>query len=273
MSSITAEHIQLQGLDEESAIDLLLNLSKKNKESASQRGLAKCIVRKFECSPIAISVAANIIFTESCPLDDFMAEYHIHDLIQNENGEVESKILRRYGRPLATVWDWNFESIKDESTRLIIDTLAFLDHTIVKESVLLDGASKILTDPLRQALSKRKYIKQTRGSLVRSGLVSYDEESKTLRMHPLVQESCHIRMAPMQRQQAFDMAVTIIRELWPTIARNTWHQKDIWSSQQEFVPHVMSLAERYESSTDPNSYAVSLKAPDHFPQLLRETAW
>lgn len=269
---------ELDVLDEPSAVDMFFVLlrregatfsvirSKENEQHAAQ------IVARIGYLPLAIGQAASLILNESCPLRDFLKSYSNREMIEDvEQLPYTASHRSDYPHSLMTVWDMSFESLKPDERKLF-NLLAFMDPHGIPLSLLPTGAGKSKLPALSFIDGMRKFHK-IRNPVVSSSLVSQDETAGTLRLHGLVQEIGHLKMKDFDRQQAFDMAVAVIRTVWPIPLRHSRHRPELWPEQQSYLPHVQSICHFYQEAQLSSKGTPVLYATNEFPRVIYEASW
>lgn len=265
-------------LDKQSAVDLIFVLleregatfnvtrSKENEQHAAQ------IVARIGYLPLAIEGAASLILNESCPLRDFLKSYSNREMIEDvEQLPHEASHKSDYPHSLMTVWDMSLERLKPDERKLF-NLLAFMDPHGIPLSLLPTGAERSKLPGLSFVDGMRKFHK-IRNPVVSSSLVSQDETAGTLRLHGLVQEIGHLKMNDFDRQQAFDMAVAVIRTVWLIPLRHSRHRPELWPEQQSYLPHVQSICHFYQEAQLSSKGTPILYATNEFPRVIYEASW
>ena len=267
----------LSGLTEDNAVALLLRLAKPHWGDTSEEvpvleeKAAHCIVSSLGCLPLGITQAAKVIVNDQCLLSDFLDAYNDRELIET-SGSIRAirKAGEQYSHNLSTVWNMSFETLENEQ-KLFLNVISFLDPDRIQLQLLSGGAAQAVRVG-RQTLSFMDDIRKLnkcKGPVVRSSLVTQNENLRELWMHRLVQQACHLRMDPAARQESFDMAYWIVKTMWPVPDRADRHRKDLWPTQQAYFAHVQSLARFYDASQSDN---LPLTAERDFAKLLTDAS-
>lgn len=271
--------VELSELDKASAVDLLMKLTKFNRSRLTdeslkeEMGAAEKIVGRIGYLPLGINQAANLVVKDSCRLIDFLEAYNNRELIE----EAESvKLVRNsstsYSYSLRTVWNMNFERLNKDQQRLM-NVMAFLDPDRVQQRPLIEGATS-MNNPALSFISTANKIHKCKVALLRSSLVSQNEELRELGMHRLVQASCHLRMTKEEREENFRLAVALVKQSWPVPPRIAVHNPSLWPDQQAMLPHVQSLCQYYVDSCNEGSPLIPVNVIDwEFPAILYEAGW
>lgn len=267
----------LSELAEESAVGLLLRLTKPQWSETSEEipsheeEAAHRIVSNLRCLPLGITQAAKVIINDQSLLSDFLDAYNDRELIES-SGHITTfkKPGSQYSLNLSTVWNMSFETLEKEQ-KTFLNVISFLDPDRIQLQLLSEGAAKAVRIG-KHALSFMDNIhklNKCKGPVVRSSLVTQNENLRELWMHRLVQQACHMRMDPEVRQTSFDMAYWMVKTMWPVPAREDRHRKDLWATQQAYFAHVQSLAHFYHTSLDDN---IPLTAGRDFAELLTDAS-
>ena len=169
----------------------------------------------------------------------------------------------------------SFERLEPDQQKLV-NLLAFMDPTGIPFNLLPDGAAAS-QHPALAFINTRGKFNKCRGPVVSSSLVIQDDTAQKLRLHRLVQEICHIRMEEVDRQEAFDMAVAVIKAVWPIPLRHNRHRPELWPQQQSYLPHVQSICHFYQEALSEaqrqKRSSKMLQATSDFPCCIYEASW
>lgn len=171
---------------------------------------------------------------------------------------------------LSTVWTMSYKTLVPDQQDLL-NLMAFFDPVGIPLQLLSDGASKASSmgnESLAFIDSDRKF-RRCKSGLVRSSLVMQNEYLEQLWMHRLVQQSCHLRMNPTTRQEAFSRGLSLLLAMWPMTDPDNRHHVDLWPIQNLLFPHLQSLARFYDES---QSSEVPLHTDQKFLALLFDAA-
>lgn len=235
---------------------------------------ARQIVRRLGCLPLGIYQAANLIVNDFCLFTEFLSAYDYRDLVTSTEGKglFRTPIEEPYRHTLLNVWSMNFDSLSEDSQRLL-NMLSLLNPDLIELDMLADGAIKASNAGERGWSiidSPRKLAKQ-KAVLLHSSLLDQNPMAKALSMHRLVQAACQYRMTPEQQQQAFHMASSLLHHMWPVAPRKNRHRPDLWPAQGRLLPHVLSLCRFYENSQQEDK--TSLAGTREFAELLYNASW
>ena len=270
--------VELTVLEEDSAVDLLMNLTKLNRARLPQESVteeldaAKKIVQRIDFLPLGINQAANLIVNDSCSLTEFFEAYNNRELIQDSE---EVRLVRSgstYQYSLRTVWSMNFETLTEEQQDFI-KIISFLDPDRIQMRLFSEGVSKS-QDPNLSFIDTAYKRNKCKVGLLRSSLVSQSEKFHELRMHRLVQASCHLRMDLAQRQRNFKCAITLVKNCFPVPPRIAVHNPALWEDQQAFLPHVQTICSHYVTSCQQGQPLIPHEVVDwEFASILYEAGW
>lgn len=263
----------LTGLAKESAVALLIKLTKPQWQDTSEEslslevGAANRIVAHVGYLPLGIIQAARIIVNDSCLLSDFLDAYNDRELIEGLDAlKLMVKPGENYPLNLSTVWNMSFETLEEEQ-QTFLNLISFLDPDRIQLELLWEGAAGAVKKGFSSLafMDSVRKLNKCKGPVVRSSLVTQNEALRELWMHRLVQHSCHLRMSPSVRQESFDKAYWVVKAMWPVPARDNRHRVDLWPTQQAYFAHVQSLAHFYDES---QQEAFPLRAEPDFADLL-----
>lgn len=219
-------------------------------QDSSNTAAARTIVRRLGYLPIGIIQAARLINKKGLGLIQFLDEYNERDLIDNaELMQLETPSNEDYPFTLSTVWTMSYKTLNTDQQDLL-NTMAFFDPVGIPLQLLSEGAEKTTSvGNLSLAfIDDDRKFRRCKSGLVRSSLVMQNEYLEQLWMHRLVQQSCHLRMSPKTRQEAFDRALALLKAMWPMTDPDNRHHVELWPLQNLLFPHLQSLARFYDES-------------------------
>ncbi|KAK3311103.1 uncharacterized protein B0T15DRAFT_61396 [Chaetomium strumarium] len=272
--------IELSVLDEESAVTLLTSMSRFNgdklddDERKEELDAALSIVRRIDCLPLAIMHSANLVLSDSCTFSEFLEAYSNRELIQDceEVRLVNQSSGAAYRYSLRTVWNMSFDRL-DSGAQSLIRMLSYMDPDRVQLRHLADGVGKA-KDPALGFMDIAYKRNKLKVQLLRSSLVTQSKKHKELRVHRLVQASCHLRMDLEERRQSFKNALTIVKHCWPVPPRTAIYDPALWDAQQALLPHVQSLCAHYVVSCKEGNPLIPPETVNwDFPMILYEAGW
>jgi hypothetical protein len=235
--------------------------------NASDTDAARTIVRRLGYLPIGIMQAAQLVNKNRLALPQFLEEYNERDLVENAAlMQLESPSLEDYPFNLSTVWTMSYKTLSRDQQDLL-NLMAFFDPVGIPLKLLAEGAAKAsgLGNASLAFIDSNLKFRRCKSSLVRSSLVMQNEYLEQLWMHRLVQQSCHLRMNPKMRQEAFDRALALLGAMWPMTDPDSRHHVELWPLQNLLFPHLQSLARFYDES---QSSDAALSTDQYFLALL-----
>lgn len=270
--------IELTVLDQENAVSLLLNLTKfksskiPDDQVEEEITAATKLVKRIDYLPLGISQAANLILNDSCLYSDFLDAYNNRELIEDSE---EVRLINHgsmYQYSLRTVWNMNFDRLADEPQRLL-ELMSFLDPDRIQMRLLTDGPLEA-RDPELAFVGTPYKRNKCRVALRQSSLVTQSDKLRELRMHRLVQASCHLRMRLDERRKSFKNALTLVKNCWPIPQRTAIYDPSMWEDQQALLPHVQALCAHYVTSCQQGEPLIPQDETDwDFASVLYEAGW
>ena len=246
----------LSGLAERSAVTLLLQLCRpqgrdgRREVSCHETEAALRIVEHLGYLPLAITHVAEVIVKDSCLLSDFLEAYNDREILEcSRSVKSIGKPGEKYPLDLSTVWNMSFETLGYEQ-QVFVNLISFLDPDRIQLELVIEGAARAVSRGIESLsfIDNVSKMNRCKGPVVKSSLVTQNEDLRELWMHRLVRQSCHWRMTPKDRQAAFEMAYWVVKTKWPVPARDNRHRIDLWPTQQAYFAHVQSLAQLYDKS-------------------------
>lgn len=268
---------ELGELTEEEAISLLLKLTSHHRSRGracsgySEREDARSIARKLGYLPLGIVQAASLVIHESCSLSEFMDAYNHRDIVKDFEDMKLQPSSGSYTYTLSTVWNMNFDKLKEDE-RDLINLMSYLDPDRIQMSLLKEGASTGNAD-FSFIATPRKLLR-CRAELLRSSLISQSKTGEEVRMHRLMQASCQLRMSADEQRLHFSRAVQLLIAAWPIPERFSIHNPALWAKQRALLPHVQSICEAYQWSCDEGEPFIDDNTVNwDFAKLLYEAGW
>jgi hypothetical protein len=271
------EGVELEVLDESSAINLLRRLTKFDDRKydadtiIQELAAAESVVKKIDYLPLGICQASNLIRNDSLSFVDFLEAYGNRELIEDSE---EVRLVNHgstYKYSLRTVWNMNFDQLSP-NPQCLMKLISFLDPDRIQLR-LIDGAQKA-TDASLSFIDTPYKRKKSQSALLHSALVTQNHNLRELRMHRLVQASCHLRMTLPERQQSFKHAVSLVKHCWPVPPRISIHNPSLWEDQQAYLPHVQAICHNYTSSCQRDEPLIPHDVVDwEFASVLYEAGW
>jgi hypothetical protein len=266
----------LPRMDETSSVELLLNsadlASTSTQVSHEEQSAARSIVRKVGYVPIAINQAAQLIMSAGNslnPIAEFDDAYSLRELLEDSEDASFTQMVMGYQHTLATVWEMSFKRLDLDQIHLL-NVMSFLDPDRVQLSILKQVVQQTATTGAGLLKTDRAFIR-ARAGLLKCSLIEQNEQLGQLRIHRVIQASCHLHMDEPTYQQAFATAFGTIEACWPVTPAQKRHDKGLWTEQQACLEHVQSLSQHFrERLTAGKKLSVdALRLSD----LLQHAAW
>lgn len=180
--------------------------------------------------PLALEQALSWIITTVTSVDEYLAEFDRHTRAILDEGRPLS-----YPHSVATLVRLSLERLRAEapSAAQLLELVAFLGAEPVSPSILWEGRSAGLAEPLRTSLQDRSEIARLMRDLGRYGLARVDSASR-LTVHRLVQFV--LRDALDDPERTLHMARQLLT------AANPGNPDDgtTWQRHAELRPHVLA---------------------------------
>ncbi|EPS38343.1 hypothetical protein H072_8027 [Dactylellina haptotyla CBS 200.50] len=250
--SHNAREANLEGLDQESAVKLILSLAPLLDNSGVARNEVTALVQKLGFMPLAISHAGCYMHQTRASPGDYMSEY--------EKAFVSVQIKPRTGwnyrdDTAATTWEISFSHIekKDKEAASLLLTCSYLNPAEILETLWEDGQSD-------KAEVKDRVLLLASYSLVkitRFGIFS---------IHPVVHSWARGRLDDPERYQALEHAVVIIGKAIrrPNISRESGE----WEAQEERrIGSHLGYLDRY-SKRSLSEFLRQQERSSEYPTLL-----
>ncbi|KAJ5726207.1 P-loop containing nucleoside triphosphate hydrolase protein [Penicillium malachiteum] len=222
----------------------------------------------------AESNATRLIQSEGLTFNEFLLLYDKTTLIDSSDPNRAPSL--RYDHSLQTVWNVAFQMLKkDPLVGRLVNIISFLDTERIPEKLISSGVD-VSDDERLSFLKGAKNFIRYRSKLIFSALVYRNEDLRMIWMHGLVQETCHMRMTHVQKQEAFELATEILQNVWPIPEMHNRRQNSLWPKQQDLVSHVVCLGQFYRESHSRSSDAAKpngLRPDKKFAQLLYNAGW
>ncbi|KAK3365463.1 hypothetical protein B0T24DRAFT_669725 [Lasiosphaeria ovina] len=222
----------------EHAIALLIGLTIR-REGVEQRPIV------FVCHSFGAFIVKKVLYSNTTRLDEesavnllmTMSRFKgdkLGDDERKEELEAAGSIVKRIDcLPLAIMHAANL--ILSDSCMFSEFLEAYINHRIqlchLSEGV--EKAKDLALDFFGSAYKGNKLKTQ----ILRSSLMTQGENHKELRIHRLVQESCHLRMDAAERRESFNNALIIVKQCWPVPPRAAIYDPALWDAQQALLLH------------------------------------
>lgn len=258
--SVATESIQLGPLPDQEAAELLQRLSCHGKDEV----LALSIASKLGGLPLAISQMAAIIRYQYLSFSEFLEQYE-NDADRKDLHQHDAKIPRPEARGnIATIWA--IEQLQG-STRTVLEICSVLDPDSIQERIFAnDGfATDLLAD-----LPKTKFaFGQARAELMKSSLITRNEERKEFTIHRVLQDSVRSKMTMQKMLDVFSVAISLILTCWGSTPLDKRHVLSLGKSRDGLFAHALALRNLYERGFKNQIPRASVE----LAMLMNESAW
>ncbi|KAK5451987.1 hypothetical protein LTS15_007710 [Exophiala xenobiotica] len=226
------------------------------------------ISEQLDGFPLAITQMAFYIRNKRLDYTEFLDTYadtKVHEQLHEHVPTQQRKTARG---SIASIWA--FDELSD-GAKYLLEVLTFMDADGIQESLFLDPKGLAKLAQLPRSPIKRIMVLEARGDLISSSLIRKNEESKTWRIHRLLQDTILARLlhSPNDLLLRFRAAVLAVLSAWPETSPDKLHAIKHWQICKRIYPHVLSLRDRYEGCVEEQE---SCDLVD-FATLLNRAAW
>ena len=252
----------LKPLSEEEGAKLMERLTKAQ-EPFGQNNSLNQVSKLLGGLPLAISQMAGII------VEYRISSYNAFLKLYNEAG---AKQLHKLGmnstktgyiRNLSTVWALDTLPLE---TLTMFQVISLLDPDRIPEIILISGAAEVKVESYPKPLLV--YLR-ARANLIKSSLVSINDEKKQLSVHRVVQDQTRAEMDEEQFRKIFQAAVTLLCKVWPFQSRRKSHYISRIDKCEELYPCVVRLKRAFDQA----EAASGFQPDDEFAALIHDLGW
>lgn len=272
---LASEEIELVALPEDTAVTLLRSLSPE--AAKSHQSQLQSIVGRVDCLPLGIMAAAGAMRNGSYNASEFLDAYEHGYLIAEATQPGKARQFR-YPLNLATVWNMEFRRFSEDEL-LLLNVFACLDARSISEELLLSGAAHC-SGQISALLADKKTYLRCRAELYKSSLISWEDTSRQISMHRLVEETCHFRMSVQDAKHVFSFVTSLLSALLPELDDYNRHLTALWPKVRPVIDHVIAFCRHADNpdhkaavATNPQPLSAGLKHPRTLTDLLYRTAW
>ncbi|KAK6352104.1 hypothetical protein TWF730_008935 [Orbilia blumenaviensis] len=229
----SGEQIDLDGLDENSAVELLLKLARLSKAGDDIRNEAVTLVKQLGFMPLAIGHAASYIYETKASPGEYLTYY-------NKSFMSLQSIKPTFGwnyrnDTAATTWEISFAEIErqDESAASFLLTCSYFNPQEIYETLWGDDEDVRFQNKRRiRLLASYSLIR-----VIRSGVFS---------VHPVVHSWARERLDKTERLKAVKRAVQVLGDVGHT--KNVSRENRKWSLQEvlRIITHLNYLHQNFE---------------------------
>jgi tetratricopeptide (TPR) repeat protein len=212
----------------------------------SEKKVANNIVEELGCLPLAVAHIAGYIDQSQSSLEGFLKEFYV----RRHGSEIWNRppsAATAYYMPgtLGTVWDIAIDSLQPP-TRTLLDVLSFLNPDSIPEILFADlppekfyyaSFNQLVADLRRRHLVER---------------ISRDSVP-SLSIHRSLQRNLLFKLdkSPPTRQLAFEIALSLVRAVYPQRSEFETPIYDKWAVHQAYLPQVLSLHILFQQADPP----------------------
>jgi tetratricopeptide (TPR) repeat protein len=243
-----AQCMQVEVMDDEMGALLLLqraHLTTRHTRiedaQSTDIALAKSIAQELGGLPLALDQAGAYIEEIPCSLSEYQSLYQSHriELLRERGG-----LLHDYPEAVATTWSLSFQRVeeRDEAAADLLRFCAYLAPDALPETIIQIGAQHL--GPHLQGLAgDRIAFNKALKTLGAYSLTIREPNTKTLRMHRLVQAVLKDSMDEQDKNQWATRVIRAVNHAFPEPESKNWVQCQQFLAQ---VPACIQLAEDYD---------------------------
>jgi tetratricopeptide (TPR) repeat protein len=257
--------VQVDPFPEHQAVEFLCRIAPKA-QSNSHPQAELTVAQRLNCIPLALRQMGHYIDRNRLTFAEFLKVYEneaTHEKLYRTSFEVEGS---DYPYNISTVW--RLQSLSPP-TRSLLNVLSLLDPDHIQEEILVAKISNVpdSTYPLGNA----EYF-EARRELWSSSLISVQKDDGELSLHRIIQDAVRSKMDQEEFLDAFNMAASLLLEVWPIKGR-MWHfPVDHWPKCGDLLGHVEKLRNCFNVKENPHFRNGPSPDPG-FPQLLAYGGW
>lgn len=233
---------------------------------ASQKTLAKQIVKKVGCLPLAINHMAAYIEGRGQDLQNFLDEFEEDDSIAVEQDI--SGANPSYEQNIATAWNLSLTQLSEHNAEAseLLDLLSLLDPDRIPLELVLHSGKKDATVPA--VLSNYGRQQRAVSNLEYKSLLEKFKTQPTLRVHRMTQTAVRNRWAakPELEARAFRNATFCITEVYPKQIMGG-SMVESYEDCAKFTEHLQRIFHYYQR------HEPELHDPETFAEILAHCGW
>lgn len=261
---------ELLQLDEDSSIEFLLSSLDLPR---TQSELAREIIQRVGCLPVAIRTSICQIREAGCSLDDYNNEWNDpRSIIHESRVQYVDSRYARYDKALRDLYAKSLRALNRDA-RALVNIFALMDDEHIPKKMFQNQSLQARLPFLRQ-LSKLISV------LVRSSLIEKETDSldsQRYHIHRVTRTLIQMQMGPDDCQVAFDSAALDLDEKIDGKGKSVNSVATTFSANKFYFQHVQSLWRFYRSEVDrsrADSIATKRLLPSPaFIRALRKMSW
>lgn len=256
--------VRLEGLQSNDAKTLLRQIN----PGIPQSNLTDNIIDELGGLPLALSVMGNYIRQTMCSLDDFKIILQSHSERLYSDKASMPTVQYRQAETLASCCDLSIELLSPD-IKYLLGVLAFFQTDALREELITKGCAGISRmSHLADAYNWNDAIR----TLARHSLLTATQETshRNLQMHRVIKRrAIHVlEAAPDESTEAFGDAATLLNGMFPRRPSDGGTMTKNWSDCEVWLPHVLSLWDGFNSSTQRQK-----NIPRPYAEILCNSAW
>ncbi|KAI0115875.1 hypothetical protein GGR51DRAFT_502445 [Nemania sp. FL0031] len=252
--------LRLLPMNQNECANLLLQLVQQS-PTPKNISVARTLVGKVYCVPLAIRQLASLIKRNTVTLEEFLTAYGDGPLI-SEMEKVEGLPQQdQYKWTISTVWGLEGMTAKEIS---LLGKLALMDPDHISEGILEQDATAGLEDDYPLG---KDYV-ETRTQLLSSSLILRNVELKVLSLHRLVQEVTLEKMDNETLANNYIYVAELLTKSWSF--KTDKFDREGQVNLDNLVPHIVRLNDQ---NLDLSKYLQETNQQRTLAVLFQECAW
>ncbi len=256
LAQVTSLELHLKPLSTEMGTELLFkHLRRVTSVPMDERTSAASIVEELGGLPLAVAHIAGYIDQSQSSLNGFLVEfYERRHGSEIWNGEPSASTAHYMPGKLGTVWDIAINALRPAAKKLL-EVLAFLNPDSIPEDIF---------DMLPQDQFPSTTFNKLIANLRRRHLIyrMSADAMPSLSIHRSLQKDVIFKLdeQPAARQAAFELALNLVRRVYPKRSELEIPASDKWDHHQKYLPQIISLHIHYKEAS--TGLAPSLELAD-----------
>lgn len=268
-SSVANAGIELEKLPDEIAVEMILDQvpSTSRNGDFDEQEEALRIVKRVSGLGLGIQAAIGLINESNCSLKRYNAKYtDARAVLRETSAEQVHRNFAPYPKGLYEVLTEALENLTQDA-RMLIEMFALLDPDRIQEGLLDIAAETEGLKGIGFVQNQMRCINSLMNGLIAKNSHEAHQRSPSFHIHRLLQQCVIMDMTERSRQQAFDVAATIISSAIgpePTLESAVLQFR-------EYFPHAQSLHDFFRQNMKKEGSSES-SILLQFIQLLRKAA-
>ncbi|KAH7316733.1 P-loop containing nucleoside triphosphate hydrolase protein [Stachybotrys elegans] len=245
---------------------LILHLVRHRQNTADEEAASKELSSLLSGYALAISQMTAYINARTMPIRSFVSLYKKYPQRLHKERKEGWKYIG-YDHALDTVWDISFGAL-GPSANALLRVLSFCAPDSIPTDFLEPGEAAQLPSTIEfclDELDRWDAVEQ----LTDHALVRHDVGSNTLSLHRLVQAECLFRSSAAENQDAFDGAVKLLKEKFPSRGSLVMSDSE-WEDGARYLEQIASVTRQWRDSQGKKD---ALSPTVEFCNLTADCAW